>query len=180
MKATTETKGTEGTKRTKGTLLLALSLLSLASLSSLAPAQAADTIDAPRREWRGKIKEREAKSAATALSVAAPAAPLPALAPLAVAVAPAAPLDTPLATLAVARESAAGEMAASLAPQQSGAREWTIAYALNFEAIHAALLRMELHSRYPADHWTPQWLANQRGERERAGKIDNYKRKAGK
>ena len=126
-------------------VLLCCSLATLPAFGGSGSASGGVRIDAPRKEWRGKIKARPVKSEARQLAVSLDAAR---------------PLT--LETFTVALEPYVPEVLAldvALEKHESEAQPWSLAFAADFEATRTAIERMVLHQRYPATIGTPLWIA---------------------
>jgi len=127
--------------------MLVLLCCSLATLPAFGGSGSASgvRIDAPRKEWRGKIKARPVKSEAQKLAVSLDAAQ-----PLA------------LETFTVALEPYVPEVLAldvALEQHESEAQPWSLSFAADFEATRRAIERMVLHQRHPAAIGSRLWKA---------------------
>jgi len=152
----------------------------------------AESIEPPRKEWRGRLKAHPARSEARKLAVSLDAAQAFTLAPYVVTRLPVAseaslldidlmpytpailPWDVTVAsfipevlTLNIAIVPYTPEILpldVALSPHQSEATPWSLAFAADFAATHAAIERTVRHDRYPAAIGTPAWMAAERGE----------------
>jgi len=164
------------------------------------------SIDAPRKEWRGKLKSRPVKSEARRLAVTLDTAPPLTLETLTVTLesnaseaaafevllspfafeafdlgvtlAPHVPDVLILDVALLPQGSDASALDVVLLPHESEVEPWSIALSADFAATRRAIDTLLLRNEYPADIGTPVRIAIERGDRDEVERLTAQERAA--